>query len=51
MRENLKSQFPVQGWKQFLTSRKEILDAFDRAKQTRRNNVPRRYAVSLWQEA
>jgi Domain of unknown function (DUF6602) len=33
MSEKLKIEFPVQGWKQLLTSRKEILDAFDRAKQ------------------
>jgi hypothetical protein len=33
MSEKLKLEFPAQGWKQFLTSRKEILDAFDRAKQ------------------
>jgi len=33
MSEKLKIEFPAQGWKQFLTSRKEILDAFDRAKQ------------------
>ena len=33
MPEKLKIEFPAQGWKQFLTSRKEILDAFDRAKQ------------------
>jgi hypothetical protein len=33
MPEKLKIEFPAQGWRQFLTSRKEILDAFDRAKQ------------------
>jgi hypothetical protein len=33
MFEKLKIEFPAQGWKQLLTSRKEILDAFDRAKQ------------------
>lgn len=30
--EELKIAFPAQGWKQFLTSRNEMLDAFDRAK-------------------
>lgn len=33
MLEKLKIEFPAQGWRQFLTSRKETLDAFDRAKQ------------------
>jgi hypothetical protein len=32
MPEKLKIEFPAQGWKQFLTSRKEMLDAFDRAR-------------------
>jgi hypothetical protein len=31
--DGLKIAFPVQGWKQFLTSRKEMLDAFDRARE------------------
>jgi hypothetical protein len=31
--EGLKISLPVQGWKQFLTSRKEMLDAFDRARE------------------
>lgn len=30
--EELKIAFPAQGWKQFLTSRKEMLDTFDSAK-------------------
>jgi len=30
--EGLKIAFPAQGWKQFLTSRKEMLDAFDSAR-------------------
>ncbi len=34
--ERLKIAFPVQGWKQFLTSRKEMLDAFDRAREKAR---------------
>jgi hypothetical protein len=29
---DLKLEFPSPGWEQFLTSRKEMLDAFDRAK-------------------
>ncbi len=32
MTEKLKVEFPAQGWKQFLTSRKEMLDAYDRAR-------------------
>ena len=31
--EKLKIEFPAQGWKQFLTSRKEMLDAYDRARE------------------
>jgi len=33
MAEKLKIEFPSQGWRQFLTSRHEILDAYDRAKE------------------
>lgn len=33
MTEKLKIEFPAQGWKQFLTSRKEMLDAYDRARE------------------
>lgn len=33
MTEKLKIEFPTQGWKQFLTSRKEMLDAYDRARE------------------
>lgn len=33
MTDELKIEFPVQGARQFLTSRKEMLDAFDRAKE------------------
>jgi hypothetical protein len=29
----LQVEFPAQGWKQFLTSRKEMLDAYDRARE------------------
>jgi hypothetical protein len=36
MADKLKVSFPVQGWKQFLTSRKEMLDAFDRAREKSR---------------
>jgi hypothetical protein len=32
MSDKLKVEFPVQGWRQFLTSRKEMLDAYDRAR-------------------
>lgn len=33
MPDKLKIEFPVQGWKQFLTSRMEMLDAYDRARE------------------
>ena len=33
MPDKLKIEIPVQGWKQFLTSRKEMLDAYDRARE------------------
>ena len=33
MTDKLKIEFPSQGWQQFLTSRREILDAYDRAKE------------------
>jgi hypothetical protein len=33
MANKLQIEFPVQGWKQFLTSRKEMLDAYDRARE------------------
>lgn len=36
MADKLKIEFPAQGWKQFLTSRKEMLDAFDRAREKSR---------------
>lgn len=36
MSDKLKIEFPAQGWKQFLTSRKEMLDAFDRAREKSR---------------
>ncbi len=40
MQEKLKIQFPSQGWEQILTARKEILDAYDRArKQTQAHEV------------
>jgi hypothetical protein len=31
--EKLKIEFPSQGWRQILTARKEILDAYDRARR------------------
>lgn len=34
--EKLTPQVPAQGWRQFLTGRKEILDAFDRAREQSR---------------
>jgi len=33
MSEKLKIEFPSLGWRQFLTSRKEMLDAYDRARE------------------
>lgn len=33
MLEKLKVEFPSQGWKQFLSARKEMLDAFDSARE------------------
>lgn len=36
MADPLKAEFPSQGWKQILTSRKEILDAYDRAREQAR---------------
>jgi hypothetical protein len=36
MPENLKVEFPSQGWRQILTARKEILDAYDRAREQAR---------------
>lgn len=33
MQEKLKLQFPSQGWKQFLIARKEMLDAYDQARE------------------
>jgi hypothetical protein len=33
MTDKLKVEFPAQGWRQFLTSRKEMLDAYDRARE------------------
>ena len=33
MANQLKIEFPSQGWKQILTARKEILDAYDRARE------------------
>lgn len=38
MSNKLKIEFPAQGWRQFLTSRKEILDAFDRAREKARSH-------------
>lgn len=37
---NLKFEMPVQGWSQFLTARKEMLDSFDKARtQSRKHKV------------
>lgn len=33
MENKLKIEIPVQGWKQFLTSKREMLDAYDRARK------------------
>ncbi len=40
MQEKLKIEFPSQGWRQILTARREILDAYDRARaQARQHEV------------
>lgn len=36
--EKLKVQVPTQGWKQLLTGRKKILDAYDRAREQARSH-------------
>lgn len=41
MADKLKIEFPTQGWEQFLTYRREILDAYDQAKQKARSNKVR----------
>lgn len=38
MADKLKIEFPTQGWKQFLTARKEMLDAFDSAREKARSH-------------
>jgi hypothetical protein len=43
MAEKLKIEFPSQGWKQFLTSRHEILDAYDRAKERAKSHEVETY--------
>ena len=43
MPEPLKIAFPSLGWKQFLTSRKEMLDAFDRAREKSKSHEVETY--------
>jgi hypothetical protein len=38
MAKNLNAQFPSQGWRQILTARREILDAYDRAREQARQH-------------
>lgn len=38
MTDKLKIEFPSQGWSQFLTARKEMLDAFDQAREKARSH-------------
>lgn len=38
MQEKLKREFPSQGWKQILTARKKMLDAYDRAREQARSH-------------
>jgi hypothetical protein len=38
VQDKLKRQFPSQGWKQILTARKEMLDAYDRAREQARSH-------------
>ena len=37
-KENLKVQFPSQGWKQMLTAKKEMLDSYDSAREKARSH-------------
>jgi len=43
MTEKLKIEFPSQGWKQFLTARSEMLDAYDRARDQSRGHEVETY--------
>lgn len=43
MSEKLRTQFPTQGWKQFLTSRKDMLDAFDSAREKAKSHEVETY--------
>lgn len=43
MQEKLKIEFPSQGWKQILTARKEMLDAYDRAREHARSHEVETY--------
>ena len=43
MKEPLKPQFPSQGWKQILTARKDMLDAYDRAREQARSHEVETY--------
>ena len=43
MQEKLKIEFPSQGWKQILTARKEMLDAYDRARDQARGHEVETY--------
>lgn len=43
MADKLKIEFPSQGWLQFLTARKEMLDAFDQAREKARSHEVETY--------
>ena len=43
MTERLTPQFPSQGWKQILTARKDMLDAYDRAREQARSHEVETY--------
>lgn len=43
MEEKLKIEFPSQGWKQILSARKEMLDAYDRAREQARSHEVETY--------
>jgi hypothetical protein len=43
MQDGLKVQFPSQGWKQFLTAKKEMLDAYDKAREQARSHEVETY--------
>ncbi len=43
MSDKLKIQLPTQGWSQFLTARKEMLDEFDQAREKTQSHRVKTY--------